>query len=64
MSNYQELTNDLNSILSDLQSGELPLDAAITQYEEGMKLIKKMETQLKTAENKITKIKSTYGIGK
>ena len=64
MSSYQELTDNLNEILSELQSGELPLDKAITQYEEGMKLIKDMQTQLKTAENKITKIKSTYGIGK
>ncbi len=64
MSDYKKLTDELGAILEQLQSGDLPLDSAIEQYEEGMKLIKKMETQLKTAENKITKIKSSYGVGK
>lgn len=60
MSTYKELSEELSEIMAQLQNGELPLDDAISRYEEGMKLIKKMETELKTAENKISKIKATF----
>lgn len=57
MSKYQELSDQLEKIMSELQDGQLDLDQAIEKYEEGIKIIKQLEKQLKTAENKIIKIK-------
>ncbi len=59
MKNYQKLTEELDQILDDLQTGALPFDQAITKYEKGMELIKKLEDELKLAENKITKIQAS-----
>ncbi len=58
MSNYQELTNKLQTIMTELQSGEIDLDKSLKKYEEGIKIIKELETQLKSAENKVKKIQT------
>lgn len=54
---YQNLTAELDDILASLQSGTVNIDQALIQYERGLKIISKLEEQLKTAENKITKLK-------
>lgn len=50
----------LDEIMQRLQSGELGLDETIKEYELAAKLVKEMEQYLKTAENKIKKIKSNF----
>lgn len=59
MSTYNELSTQLENIMSDLQTGNLDLDDAIEKYKHGIKIIKQLEGQLKNAENKITKIKDS-----
>ncbi len=57
MSDYRTTSDQLDKILSELESGDLDVDAAIAHYQKGMELIKQLEKQLKLAENKITKVK-------
>jgi exodeoxyribonuclease VII small subunit len=57
---YQELNNELESVLAQLQSGDLDIDEATKAYEQGMKLIQQLETYVKEAENKITKVKASF----
>lgn len=54
--NYQNLSTELDDILSLLQSGEVDIDEAIKLYERGQKIVEDLQTYLKTAENKITKV--------
>jgi len=44
--------------MTELQSGEIDLDKSLKKYEEGIKIIKELETQLKSAENKVKKIQT------
>lgn len=55
---YQSLSNELEIILSKLQSADLDIDEAVKAYERGIVIAKELEVYLKTAENKITKIKA------
>lgn len=54
--NYKKLNVELEDILNKLQSGELDIDEAIKHYERGQMIVKQLQTYLKTAENKITKV--------
>ena len=56
MSDYRTMSDQLEAILGQLEAGDLDVDAAITQYQKGMELVKQLEKQLKVAENKITKV--------
>lgn len=53
---YSELSQKLDKLMVELQSGELDIDEAIDKHAEGEKLTKQMSEYLKTAKNKITKI--------
>lgn len=53
---YQSLSQELNQLLAELQSGELDIDAAIAAYEKGQKLIAQLQEYLKAAENKIEQV--------
>ncbi len=55
---YNTLKVELDNILQQLQSGDLEIDEAIKQYERGMALVSQLQTYLKKAENKVTKIKA------
>lgn len=55
--NYRALNEELNEILSELQSGELDIDEAVKKYERGIKIVGELETYLKTAKNKVSKAK-------
>lgn len=57
---YQSLSRELEEILSKLQAADVDIDEAMNLYERGMAISKELETYLKSAENKITKIKSTW----
>ena len=57
---YQELSSELDQLLEELQTAELEVDDAIAKYERGMAIIEQLETQLKTAENKVKKIKAQF----
>lgn len=57
---YQPLSQELDDILAKLQTSDLDIDEAMILYERGMTISRDLETYLKTAENKITKLKTTW----
>jgi exodeoxyribonuclease VII small subunit len=57
---YAELSQELESIMFELQRDDIDIDKAIGDYERGLELVKKIEEYLKSAENKITKLKSQF----
>lgn len=57
---YRELSQELDAVLADLQTADLDIDEAVKKYERGMAIVKELEAYLKTAENKVTKIKVSF----
>ncbi|MDR3085180.1 MAG: exodeoxyribonuclease VII small subunit [Christensenellaceae bacterium] len=53
---FEEGLLELERILSSMEGGELPLDAAIAAYEEGAKLALELESQLKAGQAKVEKL--------
>lgn len=58
--NYQALSDELDGILAQLQGGELDIDKATAQYERGMAIVQQLQAYLKTAQNKVTRIKAKF----
>lgn len=54
--NYQSLSSELDTILLALQKPDINIDEAMVLFEKGQKVINELETYLKTAENKISKL--------
>ena len=55
---YQKLRQEMDSILNDLQSGELGIEEAMVKYKRGQEVLEELEAFLKTAENKVRQINS------
>lgn len=53
---FEENLEKLESIVKKLESGEVPLDDAIGQFTEAMKLANICDEKLKSAEEAITKL--------
>ncbi|MBC7581740.1 exodeoxyribonuclease VII small subunit [Aeromicrobium sp.] len=58
---YGALSDELETIVLDLQQDTIDVDIAVQKYERGLELISKLEKYLKTAENKIEKLNSVRG---
>ena len=58
---FEENLEKLETIVKKLETGETPLDDAIKDFEEAMKLAKTCDEKLKNAEEAITKIVNTDG---
>lgn len=56
LSNYEKQIIQLENIIRDLETGELPLDEALKQYEQGIKLIRNCQKALNNAEQKIEQL--------
>jgi exodeoxyribonuclease VII small subunit len=48
----------LESVVDSMESGDIPLDQLVARYEEGMKLLKLCEEQLRAAELRIEELSS------
>ncbi len=57
---YAELKNELDKVLDSLQRDDIDVDDALKSYERGMELVGLLEARLKTAENKIIKLKQKF----
>ena len=53
IANYESQLKKLEKIVSAMESGELPLEAALEQYEQGIALIRQCQEALNHAEQKI-----------
>ncbi len=58
---FEESLDKLEEIVKKLETGEVPLDDAISEFNEAMKLAKNCDEKLKTAEETITKIVNPDG---
>lgn len=58
--NYKELSAELDTILAQLQTDDFDIDEAIKLYERGIEISKELESYLKTAQNKVTKLKASF----
>ena len=59
--NFEENLEKLELIVKKLESGEVPLDNAIAEFTEAMKLAKICDEKLKSAEEAITKLVNKDG---
>lgn len=55
---YRALNEELETILTKLQNGEITIDEAVPAYERGMQLIKELEAYLLAAENKVSELQA------
>jgi len=51
--NLEKSLADLEALVEELESGELPLDQAMKKFEQGIKLTRNCQTILKDAEQKV-----------
>jgi|GEM_PF-657960 exodeoxyribonuclease VII small subunit len=58
---YQILHAELEAVLADLQRPDIAVDSAMQRYEQGLKLVTQLESYLKEAEIKVTKLASQAG---
>lgn len=58
---FEQALVRLNETVETLEAGELPLEEATGLYETGMKLARKCNELLASAELKITQIRTAYG---
>ena len=56
---FEKELKHLDEIVSKIEGNVLPLDESIKLYEEGSKIIKKLESALKEAEKKMAKVVDT-----
>lgn len=59
--NFEESLKSLEEIVKKLETGEVPLDDAINEYKDAMKLAKICDEKLKNAEESITKLVKENG---
>lgn len=55
---FEDKLNELDTIINELENGEIDLDDAINKYTKAMKLIKECDTELKNIEEQVNKIVS------
>ncbi|MBR4177728.1 MAG: exodeoxyribonuclease VII small subunit [Bacilli bacterium] len=58
---FEDSVRELETIVNELESGELDLDKSITKYTEAMKLIEFCEKKLNTATETINKLVEENG---
>lgn len=58
---FEENLEELESIVKELESGNVNLDDAINKYTDAMKLVKVCEEKIKSAEEVVTKIVKENG---
>ncbi len=61
--NLEKALADLESLVDELESGDLPLEKAMRKFEEGIKLTRSCQAALKDAEQKVEiLLKSAGGV--
>lgn len=54
MATFESMIKELETIVSKMEKGEIPLDKSIELYEKGTNLAKKCNEMLDNAEQKVT----------
>jgi len=58
---FEEKLKELETIINELESGEIDLDLSIEKYTLAMKLVKECDEKLKNVEEKVNKIVTENG---
>ena len=58
---FEEKLKELETIVNELESGEIDLDSSIEKYTSAMKLVKECDEKLKNVEEQVNKIVSENG---
>ena len=58
---FEDSVRELETIITELESGELDLDASILKYTEAMKIVKLCNEKLETATEAVNKILKENG---
>ena len=59
---YEQAYNDLNDLVAQLESGDLPLDESVKMYEKGRLLAAHCQKLLDTAELRIQRLNDDGGL--
>ena len=59
--NLEKALTDLEEIVEELESGDLPLEKAMKKFEEGIKLTRNCQAALKDAEQKVAILLESAG---
>jgi exodeoxyribonuclease VII small subunit len=51
--NLEKSLEELESLIDELESGDLPLESAMKKFEEGIKLTRQCQSALKDAEQRV-----------
>lgn len=58
---FEDKIKELESIINELESGEIDLDTSIEKYTKAMKLVHECDDKLKTIEEQVNKIVKENG---
>ena len=58
---FEDKIKELETIVNDLESGEIDLDSSIEKYTYAMKLVKECDEKLKKVEEQVSKIVTENG---
>ena len=58
---FEDKMKELESIINELENGEIDLDASIEKYTKAMKLVSECEKKLNDVEEKVNKILNPDG---
>ena len=58
---FEDKLKELETIINELESGEIDLDSSIEKYTNAMKLVKECDEKLKNAEEQVNKIVTENG---
>ena len=58
---FEEKLKELESIIADLENGEIDLDQSIEKYTRAMKLVKECDEKLKGVEEQVSKLVTEEG---
>lgn len=60
---FDDAMKRLDEIVNALERNEIPLEDAITLFDEGLQLVKQCDSQLSNFENKVQKLLESYQQG-
>ncbi|OGV26710.1 MAG: exodeoxyribonuclease VII small subunit [Legionellales bacterium RIFCSPHIGHO2_12_FULL_37_14] len=59
---FENQLAELETLVNNLEKGQLPLDDALKQFEHGIKLTRKCQKALQEAQEKMAKLLASYDI--
>lgn len=61
---FEDKIKELETIINELENGDVDLDESIKKYTSAMKLVKECDTELKSVEKQVSKLVEENGLEK